>query len=187
LRSLTLSIIVTLDGCCDHREVIADDELHEFATGLLDTAGGVLFGRISYQLFEAAWPEIARTGSGPAAEVAFARRLDQVPKYVASRTLQEVRWPNSFIIRDLAGEVTRLKRADGNGLFALGSPGLGSALAQMDLVDEYQFVVQPTVAGHGPILFQGLDRRLNLRLVESRPFRSGAVLLRYTPAATKTV
>jgi dihydrofolate reductase len=182
MRRLILSINVTLDGCCDHTEVIADDELHRYAADLLEDTGGVLFGRVTYQLFESYWPSVAASGSGTEAEVDYARILNRKPKYVVSSTLDSVEWENSYLIRgDLAREISVLKQEDGNDLVAVGSPGLGSALVGLNAVDEYHFLVQPIVAGHGPRLFQEADQRLNLKLAGTRRFHSGVVLLRYAP------
>lgn len=171
---------VTLDGCCDHTRVIADDELHQWATDLLDQADAALFGRLTYQLMEGAWPAIARSGDAPPDMVDFARKLDRKPKYVVSRKLEQVTWQNTVLLR-APEEVARLK-AKGQTLLVTGGPGLGSALAELGLVDEYHFAVQPIVAGHGPRLLGGVGMPLNLRLAGSRTFASGVVVLRYTPA-----
>ncbi len=182
MRRVILSINVTLDGCCDHTEVIADDELHRYATDLLDDSDGVLFGRVTYELFESYWPSVASSASGTKAEVDFARKLNYKRKYVVSRTLDKIQWKNSFLIKgDLAHEVSKLKQEDGNDIVVLGSPGLASALARLGLIDEYQLLVQPILAGRGPTLFQGISERLNLKLVETRSFSSGVVMLRYAP------
>jgi dihydrofolate reductase len=173
-----LQMNVTLDGCCDHTQVIADEELHSYATELLDQADGALFGRLTYQLMEGAWPAVAASGAGPQAIVDFARKLERKPKYVVSRTLQQVPWQNSFILR-APEEVARLK-AEGKTLLVTGGPGLGSALAELGLVDEYHLLVQPIVAGHGPRLLGGIHSRLDLKLAGTRTFGSGVVLLRYT-------
>ncbi len=186
MARVILSINVTLDGCFDHTEVIADDELHRYATDLLDDSDGVLFGRVTYELFERYWPAVSRTGSGAAAEVAFARTLNNKRKYVVSRTLDRVQWENSFLIKgDLAREVANLKDETSSDLVVFGSPGLASALARLFLIDEYQFLVQPILAGRGPTLFQGLGGRLHLKLVGTRRFNSGVVLHRYAPVRSE--
>lgn len=179
---LTFEMNVTLDGCCDHTQVIADDELHQYATDLMDAADGLLFGRVTYQLMESAWPAVASSGTGPQAMVDYARKLDRKPKYVVSRTLDQVPWQNSFLLKGpLADEVRKLKDAEGKNLL-VGGLGLASALAGLGLIDEYHLLVQPIVAGHGPRLFDGIHERLNLQLVDTRRFGSGVVVLRYTPA-----
>lgn len=182
MRHLTLSINVTLDGCCDHTEVIADEELHRYATDLLEDSDGVLFGRVTYELFESYWPSVATSGSGTKTEVDFARKLNNKRKYVVSSTLGKVEWENSFLIKgDLAHEMSKLKQEDGNDLAVFGSSGLASALARLGLIDEYHILVQPILAGRGPTLFQGIGQRLDLKLAGTRSFSSGVVMLRYAP------
>lgn len=177
---LIVQMNVTLDGCIDHTQVIADEELHEYAMNLLDQADAALFGRLTYQLMEGAWPAIAASGDGPPAIVDFARKLDQKEKYVLSRTLEQVSWQKTFLLRGLE-EVARLKAA-GKSLLVTGGPGLGSALVEHGLVDEFYFLVQPIVAGRGPRLLGGIQARQNLKLLESRTLGSGVVALRYTRA-----
>ncbi len=183
MKRLILSINVTLDGCCDHTEVIADDELHRYAANLIEDSDGVLFGRVTYQLFESYWPSVASSGSGSKTEVDFARQLNSKRKYVVSSTLDKLEWRNSFLIKgELAYEVTKLKHDNGKALVMFGSPGLASALARLGLIDEYHFLVQPTIAGRGPTLFQGIGQRLNLKMIGTRSFGSGVAMLRYIPA-----
>ena len=183
MKRLILSINVTLDGCCHHTEVIADDELHRYATNLLEDADDVLFGRVTYKLFESYWPSVASSGSGTNTEVDFARKLDSKRKYVVSSTLGKLEWRNSFLIKgDLAYEVTKLKHDNGKALVMFGSPGLAAALARLGLIDEYHFLVQPIIAGRGPTLFQGIGQRLDLKMIGTKSFISGVTMLRYTPA-----
>lgn len=179
---LIVEMNVTLDGCCDHRQVIADEDLHQYATDLLDQSDAALFGRVTYQLMESSWPIVAASGTGPQAIVDFARKLDRKPKYVVSRTLDQVSWQNTILLKGpVAEEVARLK-AEGKTLLVAGGPGLGSTLAQLGLVDEFHFLVQPILAGKGPRLLGGIHARLDLKLVDTRRFGSGVVALRYTPA-----
>jgi dihydrofolate reductase len=181
MRPLKFSINVTLDGCCDHTEVIADEELHRHATAALAKADGLLFGRVTYQLMESGWRAMARTGEGPAWAVEFARTIDTIKKYVFSTTLERLEWRNAELVRGgLANAVARLKEPDGNGLL-VGGLKLALALARLGLIDEYELLVQPIVAGRGPTLFQGLPERLDLRLVDTQRFGSGVVVLRYVP------
>lgn len=177
---LIVQMNVTLDGCCDHTQVIADEEHHAYATALMDRTDAGLFGRITYQMMESYWPEVAASGEGPAEIVDFARSLDRKPKYVVSRTLEQVTWQNSFLLRR-PEEVARLKD-EGMSLLVTGGPGLGSALAEMGLVDEFHLLIQPIVAGRGPRLLEGIHSRLNLRLLESRTFGSGVLALHYARA-----
>lgn len=179
MGALIFSINVTIDGCCDHTEVIADDGLHRYAAVLLDAADAVLLGRTTYQLFEKSWPSVAREGSGTPAEVDFARRLDDKRKYVASRTLDKVQWRNAVLLEgELSDEVARLKREHRRKLVVFGSPGLATALSRLGLIDEYQLLIQPMLAGHGPKLFQDI-RKADLKFAETRRFKSGVVMLRY--------
>ena len=184
---LILEMNVTLDGCCDHTQAIADEELHQYATDLLDQSDALLFGRVTYQLMESSWPAVASSGTGPQAIVEFARKIDRKPKYVVSRTLDRVSWQNAVLLKGpVAQEVVRLKE-EGKTLLVSGGPGLGSSLAQLGLIDEYHFLVQPIVAGHGPRLLEGIRDRLHLRLATARTFSSGVVVLRYTQAQEHVV
>ena len=179
MRPLRYSINVTLDGCCDHRVMIADEELHRHAIANLEQADALLFGRVTYELMEAAWRP-PRAGSGPDWTVPFARTIDRAKKYVVSRTLDRVDWNAELVRGDLGTAVRQLKREPGNGLF-VGGVTLPLALADLGLIDEYEFVVHPILAGRGPTLFAGLRERLELRLVGREEFRSGAMVLRYQP------
>jgi dihydrofolate reductase len=184
MRPLRYSINVTLDGCCDHREGIADEELHRHWAESLAQADALLFGRVTYEMMEAAWRP-ARTGVRPEwmAEwmEPFARTIDAAKKYVVSNTLERVDW-NAELVRgdDLGQAVEQLKREPGQGLF-VGGVTLPLALAELGLIDEYEFVVQPRLAGHGPTLFAGLSQHVDLKLLSRREFASGAVALRYEP------
>lgn len=172
---------VTLDGCCDHTQMIADEELHQYTVDMMDQSDGLLFGREIYQLMERFWPAIASSGDGPQFMVDFARKLDQKPKYIVSRTLDHVSWQNSFLLKGPVSEEVLQLTAEGKNLLVNGGPGLGSTLAQLGVVDEYHFLVHPIVAGRGPLLLGGVHDRLNLKLTGTKPFGSGVVLLSYTP------
>ncbi len=181
MRPLRYSINVTLDGCCDHWVMIADEELHRHAVTNLERADALLFGRVTYEMMEAAWRQPARTGVWPDWMVPFARTIDGAKKYVVSGTLDRVDWNAELVRGNLGKAVQQLKREPGKGLF-VGGVKLPLALADLGLIDEYEFVVQPILAGHGPTLFAGLSERLELRLVGRQEFRSGAVALRYQPS-----
>ncbi|WNQ10850.1 dihydrofolate reductase family protein [Paenibacillus aurantius] len=172
---------VTLDGCCDHTQMIADEELHRYTEELIDQSDGLLFGRKIYQLMEQFWPAIASSGEGPPFTVDFAHKLNQKPKYVVSRTLDHLSWQNSFLLKGPVSEEVPKLMAEGKNLLVNAGPGLGSTLAQLDLVDEFHFLVNPIVAGRGPHLLGGVHERLNLKLTGTKPFGSGVVLLHYTP------
>jgi dihydrofolate reductase len=180
MRPLRYSINVTLDGCCDHRAITPDEELHRHATENLDRADALLFGRVTYEMMEAAFRSSARTGARPDWMEPFARTIDAAKKYVVSSTLGRVDWNAELVRGDLGTAVQQLKRAAGKGLF-MGGVKLPLALAELGMIDEYEFVVHPRLAGHGPTLFSGLSKRIDLRLVSRLEFGSGAVAMRYEP------
>jgi dihydrofolate reductase len=180
MRPLRYSINVTLDGCCDHRVVIPDEELHRHAAENLGRADALLFGRVTYEMMEAAWRRPARTGEMPDWMEPFARTIDAAPKYVVSGTLDRVDWNAELLRGDLGTAVQRLKQEPGRGLF-VGGVQLPLALAELGLIDEYEFVVQPRLVGHGPALFAGLPKPLDLKLVSRLEFGSGAVAMGYEP------
>ena len=184
MRPLRYSINVTLDGCCDHRAIPADEELHRHAAENIAQADALLFGRVTYEMMEAAWRPPARTGVKPDWMAdwmePFARTIDAAKKYVVSSTLDRVDWNAELVHGDLGKAVQQLKQESGNGLF-VGGVTLPQALAELGLIDEYEFVVHPRIAGHGPTLFAGLSRWVDLRLVSRLEFGSGAVAMRYEP------
>ena len=184
MRPLRYSINVTLDGCCDHRVIPADEELHRHHAANLERADALLFGRVTYEMMEAAWRQTAK-GTWPEwmADwmIPFARAIDGAKKYVVSDTLDRVDWNAELVQGDLGNAVQQLKQESGEGLY-VGGVTLPLALADLGLIDEYEFVVQPILAGHGPTLFAGLSERLELKLVGRQEFRSGAVALRYQPS-----
>src|ERR1043166_3868242 len=180
MRPLRYSINVTLDGCCDHREGFADEDLHRHAVENLNRADALLFGRVTYEMMEAAFRSPARTGARPEWMEPFARTMDAAKKYVASSTLDRVDWNAELVRGDLGEAVQRLKQEPGKGLFT-GGVTLPLALAELGLIDEYEFVVHPRIVGHGPTLFAGLSKRIDLKLISRLEFASGAVALRYQP------
>jgi dihydrofolate reductase len=184
MRPLRYAINVTLDGCCDHRAAQTDEALHRHWAARLAEADALLFGRVTYEMMEAAWRPAAWHGARPDWMTAwmepFAQTIDAARKYVVSRTLERVDWNAELLRGDLGSAVQQLKQAPGAGLF-VGGVTLPRALAELGLIDEYEFVVHPVVAGHGPTLFAGLSRPLALTLVDRLEFGSGAVALRYVP------
>src|SRR4026207_2504086 len=180
MRPLRYSINVTLDGCCDHRAMFADEDLHRHAVENLDQADALLFGRVTYEMMEGAFRPPARTGSRPDWMEPFARTIDAAKKYVVSSTLDRVDWNAELVRGDLGKAVQQLKQEAGQGLF-LGGVKLPLALAELGLIDEYELVVHPILAGHGPTLFAGLSKPLDLKLVSRLAFGSGAVAMRYEP------
>jgi dihydrofolate reductase len=180
MRPLRYSINVTLDGCCDHRAMLADEDLHRHAIENLDRADALLFGRVTYEMMEAAWRPRAAAPVMPGWMEPFARTIDAAKKYVVSSTIDRVDWNAELVRGDLGNAVQRLKREPGKGLF-VGGVTLPLALAELGLIDEYEFVVHPRIAGHGPTLFAGLSKHVDLRLVSRLEFGSGAVAMRYEP------
>ncbi len=183
MRPLRYAINVTLDGCVDHRAVAADEALHRFWAETLARADVLLFGRVTYDMMQAAWRWPA-DGRRPASMAEwmepFARAIDAARKYVVSSTLREVDWNAELLQGDLAQAVEQLKREPGKGLF-VGGVTLPLALAELGLIDEYEFVVHQRVAGHGPALLAGLSKPLDLTFVGQLQIGSGAVAMRYAP------
>ena len=176
---LTFALNVTLDGCCDHREGIADDELHDYFTQLMDAAGAMLWGRVTYELMESAWPAVARDENAPRAMREWARKLEAKPKYVVSGSRRDFPWTNSIRLEgDLHEAVKQLKEKTPQGVL-VGSLTLSAALERLGLIDEYRLVVHPVIAGHGPTLFQGLEPSRRLELVSTTRFQSGAMATHY--------
>ena len=160
--------------------MFTDEELHRHATENLPQGDALLLGRVPYEMMEAAFGPAAPTGARPEWMEPFARTIDAAKKYVVSSTLGRVDWNAELVRGDLGKAVQQLKREPGKGLLA-GGVKLPQALAELGLIDEYEFVVQPRLAGHGPTLFAGLARRIDLRLVSRVEFGSGAVVMRYEP------
>jgi dihydrofolate reductase len=169
-----------LDGCCDHRAISADEEIHRHATKNLDQADALLFGRVTYEMMESAWRPPGQTEAMPDWMAPFGRTIDAAKKYVVSSTLDRVDWNAELVRGDLGKAVQELKRESGKGLL-VGGMKLPLALAELGLIDEYEFVVQPRLVGHGPTLFAGLSKRVDLRLVGQLEFDSGAMAMRYEP------
>jgi len=181
MRPLRYSINVTLDGCCDHRAFLPGADLHRHAQENLERADALLFGRVTYQMMEAAFRPPA-SDTLPDWMQPFARTIDRARKHVVSRTLTpgQVDWNAELVRGDLRTAIEQLKREPGKGLL-VGGVTLPLALAELGLIDEYEFVVHPKVAGHGPTLLAGLTRHLDLRLVSRLEFDGGAVAMRYEP------
>jgi dihydrofolate reductase len=183
MRPLRYSINITLDGCCDHLAGSPDEALHRHAAEGIAQADALIFGRVTYEMMESAWREPARTGVRPdwmpEWMIPFARTIDAAKKYVVSNTLDQVDW-NAELIRgaDLEKTVRRLKREPGRGL-GTGGLKLPLALAELGLIDEYEFIVHPRLAGHGPTLFAGLSKYIDLKPISRVELASGALALRY--------
>ena len=160
MHPLRYSINVTLDGCCDHRAIVPDEEMHRHHAENLAQADALLFGRVTYQMMEEAWRPPARTGGRPGWMEPFARTIDAAPKYVVSNSLESVDWNAELLRGDLGEAVQKLKQESGNGLF-VGGVKLPLTLAELGLIDEYEFVVHPRMVGHGPTLFAGLSKQVD--------------------------
>jgi len=180
MRPLRYSINVTLDGCCDHRVMLADEDVHRHAVENLDRADALLLGRVTFEMMEAAWRPPAPARARPDWMEPFARTIDAAKKYVVSSTLERVDWNAELVRGDLGKAVEDLKREPGKGVL-VGGVTLPLALAELGLIDEYELVVHPRIAGHGPTLFAGLSTLVDLKLVSRLEFGSGAVAMRYEP------
>jgi dihydrofolate reductase len=181
MRNLVFAINTTLDGCCDHTKQLADDETHEYFTQLLQNVDLLVFGRKTYQLMVPFWPEVAKTQSMTKASNEFARTFDSLQKIVFSRSLASAEDKKTRIIRtNLHDEILKLKQEPGKDIL-VGGVSIPSQLIELGLVDEFRFVVGPILAGEGVRLMEGvsLPEKLQLKLVESTPFQSGCVALRY--------
>ena len=181
MRPLRYSINITLDGCVDHRAGIPDEELHRRVVENFDRADALLFGRVTYEMMESAWRRPAPAGARPDWMEPFARAIDVKKKYVVSSTLDQVDWNAELVRGDLGKVVQQLKQESGKGLLT-GGVQLPLALAELGLIDEYEFVVHPRVVGHGPTLLAGLSNRVDLRLVSRLEYASGIVAMRYEPS-----
>jgi dihydrofolate reductase len=189
MRTLRYSINVTLDGCCHHEAgVQPDEELMSYWTAEMVQADVLLYGRVTYEMMESAWRK-PESGIWPEWmeewEIPFAEAIDGTKKCVVSRTLNDVDWNAELITGDLGQAVQKLKQGPG-GLISVGGVTLPTALADLGLIDEYEFVVHPVLAGHGPTLLAGLRERLRLELVDRREFRSGATAMRYRPVQNRS-
>ena len=184
MRPLRYSINITLDGCVDHRVGIPDEETHRHAAENIAQADALLLGRVTYEMMESAWRLSTRTVTMPDWTEPFARTIDAAKKYVVSSTLDHVDWNAELVRGDLGTAVQRLKEQPGKGL-GTGGVTLPLALAELGLIDEYEFVVHPRVVGHGPTLFAGLSKVVDLKLVSREELGSGAVAMRYEPRTTR--
>lgn len=178
---LTFALNLTLDGCIDHREGIADEETHAFFTALMDASDALLWGRITYEMMECHWPAVACGAQAVSPTLReWALKLDAKAKYVVASSRTEFPWRNSHRLGgDLRASVQNLKDATPGGVL-LGSAKLATALDRLDLIDDYRFLVHPRIAGRGPRLFgRGRSNARQLHLISTRPLRNGAIALHY--------
>ncbi len=175
MRPLRFSINVTLDGCCDHRAGIPNESIHRHAVENIEQADALIFGRIIYKMMEEAWRPV---GGRPEWMEPFARTISAAKKYVVSSTLQSVDWGSELIRGDLGAAIRGLKQQPGRGLF-VGGIQLAQSLTELGLIDEYEFVVHPRVVGHGPTLFAGLSKIVDLELTGRVELDDGIVAMQY--------
>jgi len=176
---LTFGLNVTLDGCIDHTQGIADEELHDHWTQLMDRSGAMLFGRITYELMEAAWPAVARDDEAPRAMREWAQKLEAKAKYVVSTKRSDFPWKNTFKVEgDLSEAISALKAKTERGVL-VGAPKLATTLEELGLIDEYHILVHPIIVGRGPTLFHGLSSARHLELQSSQRFKSGVQALHF--------
>jgi dihydrofolate reductase len=182
MRKIIATLNMTLDGFCDHTAGNPDDELLQHYNELLRNADVLLYGRITYQLMESYWPSVVKNPTGNKPTDEFAVLIDDISKIVFSRTLKNVEWKNVKLAkRGIKEEVLELKQQAGKAILA-GSRSLIVTLAQLDLLDEYQLVVQPIILGKGLRLFEAINDRINLKLIKTKTFGSGSIALYYQPA-----
>ena len=181
MRKLIAAINMTLDGFCDHTAMIADEEIHQHYNELLSNAGTLIYGRTTYQMMESYWPTLVKNPSGNKPMDDFAVLIDNISKIVFSRTLKNVDWKNTKLKKEVnKEEISKLKQEEGKYILA-GSPSLIVALTQLDLIDEYQLAIQPIILGNGLPLFKNIRERVNLKLLKTKTFGCGAVMLYYEP------
>lgn len=181
MRKLIAAINMTLDGFCDHTEVIADEEIHQHYTALLSSAGIILYGRITYQLMEY-WIPFVKNPGGIKSMDEFAVTIDNIPKIVFSNTLENVEWKTAKLAkRDIKEEVIELKQQTGKDIL-VGSPSLIVALTNLSLIDEWQLCIHPIILGSGSkTLLKNINDRTNLNLLKTKTFSCGAIVLYYEP------
>jgi dihydrofolate reductase len=182
MRKLIAAINMTLDGFCDHTSMIPDDEILQHYNELLGNADTLIYGRITYQLMENYWPEIVKNPIGDKPTDEFAVLIDNISKIVYSHTLQQVEWKNSNLKKEvIKEEILELKQQTGKNIL-VGSPGLIGYFMKLDLIDEYQLCIFPIVSGNGLPLFKNINERIDLTLLKTKIFASGAVIHYYEPA-----
>ena len=182
MRKLIAGMNMTLDGFCDHTAMIADDEIHYHYNELLSNAGTLIYGRVTYQLMESYWPTVVKNPTGNKAADQLAVSIDNISKIVFSRTLKNVDWENTKLKKEVTKEeVLKLKQEPGKDIL-VGSPGLIVAFTRLGLIDEYQLSLQPTIVGTGLPLFKNIKDRVNLKLIKTKTFGCGALMLYYEPA-----
>ena len=182
MRKIIAAMNMTLDGFCNHTAMIADEEIHEHYNDLLRNAGTLIYGRITYQLMESYWPTVVKNPTGNKPMDDFAVLIDDLPKIVYSRTLKNVVWKNSTLKKEIIREeVLELKQQAGKNI-VVGSPSLIVAFTKLNLIDEYQLCVHPVILGNGLTLFKNINDSVNLKLLKTKTFDAGQIILYYAPA-----
>jgi len=182
MRKLIAAINMTLDGFCDHTAITPDDEIHQHYNELLSNTGTLIYGRITYQLMEKYWPTVVKNPTGNKSMDEFAVVMDNIPKIVFSHTLKSVDWKTARLAKkDIKEEVLELKEQAGKPVL-VGSRSLIVTLLNLNLIDEFQICVQPVIAGKGLSLLENIDDRINLKLLKTKTFSSGSIVLYYEPA-----
>jgi dihydrofolate reductase len=190
MRKVILSNMVTLDGFFEgpNRELdwhIVDEEFNEYANDLLSNVDALLFGRLTYQLMADYWPAAATNPSTSKSDLEIADKMNNLPKIVFSKTLQRVEWNNSRLVKEnIAEEISKIKQQAGKDMVIFGSGNIVSAFMHLGLIDEYRIIVNPVVLGSGNPLFKGINEKHNLKLLKTRVFSSGIVILFYEPVQT---
>lgn len=186
MRKLIAAINMTLDGYCDHTAITPDEEIHQHYADLLDNAGVILYGRITFQLMKF-WQPLVKNPSGEKSMDDFAIAIDKVPKIVFSHTLKNTGWDSATLSnQSIEEEVLQLKQQSGKDIF-VGSRSLIIQLMNLNLIDEYQICVHPVVAGNGLPLFENISDRTIFKLIKTKTFGGGAIVLYYEPTNKETL
>lgn len=181
MRKVIAAINMTLDGDCDHRSGIADDEIHQHYKELLRNSGILLYGRITYQLMESYWPAVVKKPTGKKAMDEFAVIIDDIPKMVFSHTLKNVEWESATLAKKpIEEEISALRQQAGKDIL-VGSRSLIISLLNLNLIDEFQLSVQPIISGKGLPLFENINDRIMLELIKTKTFSSGITTFYYKP------
>jgi dihydrofolate reductase len=181
MRKLIAAINMTLDGDCSHTSMIADDEIHQHYNDLLRNADTLIYGSTTYQLMESYWPTVVKNPTGNKATDEFAVLIQNISKIVFSQTLKNPGWENARLAKgDFKEEVLAIRQQAGGDIL-VGSPSLIVTTLNLNLVDEFQICVQPTISGNGLPLFKNITDRINLKLTKTKTFSSGSVVFYYGP------
>ena len=179
MRKVIFAINITINGSADHTEGIADDELHDFFTDLLNDSDMILFGRNTYQLMESFWPIAHKDSRSTKSILRFADKINSIRKLVFSNTLSEVNWENTNLVNgNISNEVLSLKKQPGKNI-SVGSLSIASDLTNAGLIDEYWFLVHPIFSSSSIKIFNNIKKRINLKLISTKKFNSGVVVLHY--------